>query len=64
MIDKDPTEQHGSLWTAWTRKVMKYRPDIHISARHEYEIAFKFNWKCTAASCSNTFGRHSKSIVS
>ncbi|KAH7104689.1 SprT-like family-domain-containing protein [Auriculariales sp. MPI-PUGE-AT-0066] len=59
-INNSPQEQHGALWTAWTDKVMRYRRDICISTRHEYEISCPYNWKCT--SCTNKFGRHSKSI--
>ncbi|KZV95611.1 hypothetical protein EXIGLDRAFT_610323 [Exidia glandulosa HHB12029] len=53
MIDCDPAEQHGQLWNAWTKKVMRARPDIKITARHEYEISYKFRWKCTQ--CDNTY---------
>jgi hypothetical protein len=44
IIDGETAEQHGKIWKGWARKVMRKRSDIDISTRHNYEIAYKFQW--------------------
>lgn len=41
---------------------MAARNDITVTTKHSYEIAYKFNWRCTDSTCGKTYGRHSKSI--
>ncbi|KAG6918674.1 hypothetical protein DXG01_012491 [Tephrocybe rancida] len=60
IIDASPKEVHGRIFKAWSDKIMRKRPEIEITTRHDYEIGFKFNWKCLK--CAKTYGRHSKSI--
>jgi len=60
IIDGKAAERHGNLWWSWAGKVMKARPDIQISDKHSYEIAYKFSWRCQ--SCHIVYGRHSNSI--
>ncbi|KAI0312634.1 SprT-like family-domain-containing protein [Amylostereum chailletii] len=59
-INKDPKEGHGPAWKTWASKVMKKRPEIRISTRHEYEISYPFQWECN--NCCKIYGRFSKSI--
>ncbi|KZT22106.1 hypothetical protein NEOLEDRAFT_1072350 [Neolentinus lepideus HHB14362 ss-1] len=60
IIDNDSAEGHGSVWNKWVRKVTRYRPDIVVSTKHNYEIAYKYEWRCEK--CSKIYGRFSKSI--
>ncbi|KIJ68615.1 hypothetical protein HYDPIDRAFT_106831 [Hydnomerulius pinastri MD-312] len=60
VIDNNPQEGHGHLFKSWANKVMRKRPDIHISTRHNYEISYPYEWKCQK--CSKIYGRYSKSI--
>ncbi|KAF8887770.1 SprT-like family-domain-containing protein, partial [Infundibulicybe gibba] len=60
IIDQDPKEGHGKLWKSWTARVMRKRPNIDISTRHNYEITYPFQWECEK--CSKIYGRFSKSI--
>ncbi|EPQ61122.1 hypothetical protein GLOTRDRAFT_135670 [Gloeophyllum trabeum ATCC 11539] len=60
IIDHDPTTGHGKNFNAWACKVMRKRPDIEISTRHNYEISYKYEWQCQK--CSKIYGRFSKSI--
>ncbi|KAF8665092.1 hypothetical protein AX16_000560 [Volvariella volvacea WC 439] len=59
-IDNNPKEGHGRLWTKWTKKVMKKRPDIDITTKHDYEISYPFEWECE--NCKKIYGRFTKSI--
>ncbi|KAI9465124.1 SprT-like family-domain-containing protein [Russula earlei] len=60
ILNQDPKEGHGKAWKLWAAKVMRKRPDIDISTRHNYEISYPFEWECE--SCAKTYGRFSKSI--
>ncbi|KAH9947963.1 SprT-like family-domain-containing protein [Amylocystis lapponica] len=60
IINEDPKEGHGNAFHAWASKVMRARPEIHISTKHTYDITYKFEWKCEQ--CGKIYGRHSKSI--
>ncbi|KAH9993362.1 SprT-like family-domain-containing protein [Russula vinacea] len=60
IINQDPKEGHGKIWKSWAAKVMRKRPDIDISTRHNYEISYPYEWECE--SCAKTYGRFSKSI--
>ncbi|KAI0000767.1 SprT-like family-domain-containing protein [Russula compacta] len=60
IINQDPKEGHGKAWKSWAAKVMRKRPDIEISTRHNYEISYPYEWECE--SCAKTYGRFSKSI--
>ncbi|KAI9059599.1 hypothetical protein FKP32DRAFT_1596164 [Trametes sanguinea] len=60
VISGQPEEQHGSIFKDWARKVMRKRPDVEITTRHNYEINHKYRWKCE--DCDKVYGRHSKSI--
>ena len=41
---------------------MKAFPDLAITTRHKYVIAYKYNWRCTADGCDFKMGRHSDSL--
>ncbi|KAI0638973.1 SprT-like family-domain-containing protein [Trametes polyzona] len=60
IISDAPDEQHGSIFKGWARKVMKKRKDVEVTTRHDYEIEYKYQWKCE--DCPKIYGRHSKSI--
>lgn len=62
LVDGVGQPDHGSAWKKWAAKVTRYRPDIEISTRHTYEIAYKFSWQCTNTACAHIYGRFSKSI--
>ncbi|KZO92534.1 hypothetical protein CALVIDRAFT_487228 [Calocera viscosa TUFC12733] len=62
VINGEIQPAHGRCFKGWGRKVMKSRPDIHITTRHDYEIAYRYEWRCANPACARTYGRHSKSI--
>ncbi|KDR85254.1 hypothetical protein GALMADRAFT_234003 [Galerina marginata CBS 339.88] len=60
VIDNKIDEHHGKLFKNWASRVMKKRPDIHVSIKHDYEISHPFQWKCEK--CAKVYGRFSNSI--
>ncbi|KAG9126217.1 hypothetical protein FRC07_004412 [Ceratobasidium sp. 392] len=62
IFDGETNKQHGPKFKHWGSRVMKARSDITITTCHAYEIAYKYEWKCSSEECGQTFGRHSKSI--
>ncbi|KAK0446432.1 SprT-like family-domain-containing protein [Desarmillaria tabescens] len=60
IINKKLNEHHGPLFKAWAARVTAKRPDIEVSTTHDYEISYKFEWRCEI--CDLVYGRHSKSI--
>ncbi|KAK0208031.1 SprT-like family-domain-containing protein, partial [Desarmillaria ectypa] len=60
IINKKLSESHGPLFKAWAARMAAKRPDIEVSTTHNYEISYKFEWKCEI--CELVYGRHSKSI--
>ncbi|CAH3186341.1 unnamed protein product [Porites evermanni] len=52
---------HGPVWKKWTTRANFVHQDLPpISRCHSYTINTKYTYRCTK--CSNTFGRHSKSV--
>ncbi|KAG8747644.1 hypothetical protein FRC10_000187 [Ceratobasidium sp. 414] len=62
IFDGETNKQHGPKFKHWGSRVMDARPDITITTCHAYEIAYKYEWKCSSEECGRTYGRHSKSI--
>lgn len=60
VIDRKPQEAHGSIFKGWASRVMRTRPDIEVSTKHNYDINYPFEWKCV--NCSKVYGRYSNSI--
>ncbi|KAF9478727.1 hypothetical protein BDN70DRAFT_808312 [Pholiota conissans] len=60
VIDHNVREQHGKLFQNWAAQVMKKRPDIHVSIKHNYDITYPFEWECQK--CAKVYGRFSNSI--
>ncbi|KAL7422332.1 hypothetical protein Q5752_002978 [Cryptotrichosporon argae] len=62
MISNERSNPHGKVFKSWGRKVMRVRKDIEVTTRHNYEIEYKYQWKCTDERCGKIYSRHSKSI--
>ncbi|KAI0344061.1 hypothetical protein BDW22DRAFT_1355345 [Trametopsis cervina] len=60
IIDGDPKEGHGKAFKSWASKIMRRRPDIEVTTRHNYEINYPYEWECE--NCAKIYGRYSKSI--
>ncbi|BGO98147.1 hypothetical protein JCM10021v2_001806 [Rhodotorula toruloides] len=61
-IDGEMKPPHGPAFKIWAKRVMLVRPDIEVTTTHSYEIAYKYRWQCTRATCGKIFSRHSNSI--
>ncbi|KAH8084659.1 SprT-like family-domain-containing protein [Filobasidium floriforme] len=60
IISGDLKNPHGANFKAWGSKVNRYRPDIVVTTKHNYKIAYKYYWRCEKTTCGKIFGRHSK----
>ena len=65
MISRELKQPHGASFQSWARKVTKEfgkSHDIEVTTKHEYEIQYKYIWRCTEEACGVDYKRHSKSI--
>ncbi|CAK9781729.1 hypothetical protein CC85DRAFT_267591 [Cutaneotrichosporon oleaginosum] len=62
VVDAEFRNPHGRVFKAWGRKVMRARPDISVTTKHDYTIHYKYEWQCTDVACRKVYRRHSKSI--
>lgn len=53
---------HGPAFKLWAHKAMKEYPDLRITTCHNYDIDFKFKYRCQTGWCNRVIGRHSNSI--
>lgn len=60
LLDEDRTA-HGTNFKKWANRAMNLYQDISVTTRHDYEISYKFQWKCTQ--CHGIIGRQSKNSV-
>eukprot|EP01083_Nonionella_stella_P087502 243487_1 len=60
VLDSVSNPPHGKHFKFWSQKVGKVFPDISVTTCHDYEINYKFRWKCVK--CGKEYGRHSNSI--
>ncbi|KAM0751945.1 hypothetical protein T439DRAFT_347627 [Meredithblackwellia eburnea MCA 4105] len=62
VLDGEIKPSHGPAFKTWAKRITSLHQSIEISTTHNYEIAYKYRWKCSFVSCGKIFGRHSKSI--
>ncbi|EIM80885.1 uncharacterized protein STEHIDRAFT_135188 [Stereum hirsutum FP-91666 SS1] len=60
IINENPKEGHGKIFKSWATKIMRKRPDIEITTRHDYDITYPYQWEC--GNCAKIYGRFSRSI--
>jgi len=60
IIDLVEKPGHGAKFWLWGNRAMKMLDDMEVSTRHDYDIDYKYVWKCQ--DCNSTVGRHSKSL--
>ncbi|TYJ57273.1 hypothetical protein B9479_002006 [Cryptococcus floricola] len=61
-ISGDLKNPHGKHFKSWANAVMNVRGDIEVTTRHNYVIEYKYEWKCSNATCGAIYKRQSKSI--
>ncbi|WVQ72703.1 hypothetical protein IAR50_002263 [Cryptococcus sp. DSM 104548] len=61
-ISGDFKNPHGKHFKSWANAVMNVRSDIEVTTRHNYVIEYKYEWKCSNATCGVIYKRQSKSI--
>lgn len=62
VISKEMRNPHGKVFKSWGSRVMRARPDVVVTTKHNYEIQYKYSWRCSNTSCAKVYNRHSKSI--
>ncbi|WOO78377.1 HMG box-containing protein [Vanrija pseudolonga] len=62
VISNEFKNPHGRIFKSWGRKVERARRDITVDTKHNYTIAYKYEWQCSEPTCGKIYGRHSKSI--
>ncbi|KAH6652076.1 SprT-like family-domain-containing protein [Truncatella angustata] len=62
MLNGKPKFAHGAEFKSWGSKCMDEFKDrgIEVTTKHNYEIDFKFIWRCS--DCATEVKRHSKSV--
>lgn len=56
-VSKPP---HGEVFKKWAKRATRRMPDIPVTVKHDYEISFKYTWKCVQ--CNGMLKRHSRSV--
>jgi predicted SprT family Zn-dependent metalloprotease len=62
VLDRTCKPPHGPVFKKWARRGTRQFPNLEVSTCHNYEIFYKFRWKCSNEPCGIEFGRHSNSI--
>jgi hypothetical protein len=62
VINRVAKPPHGAIFKGWAAKAMRRYPNLDITTCHNYEIDYKYKWRCVTTWCGRVFGRHSKSI--
>ena len=62
IIDGVRKPPHGKAFKKWGNVAKEYYPNEAVTTCHNYEIHYKYQWKCTQPDCTWKFGRHSKSL--
>lgn len=64
MISGIKDNPHGASFKSWASKVTCAFGDrnVKVTTKHTYEIAYKYIWACSSATCDLEYKRHSKSI--
>ncbi|KAI9597994.1 SprT-like family-domain-containing protein [Syncephalis fuscata] len=53
---------HGPIFRIWCQRINKIYPTLKTSRTHNFDIYYKYQWRCTNTSCAIIIGRHSKSL--
>lgn len=64
MISNVKDQPHGTSFKQWGAKCSKAFADrgINVTTKHNYEIEYKYIWRCEHEDCGAEYKRHSKSI--
>eukprot|EP00584_Thalassiosira_punctigera_P010979 CAMPEP_0172545294 /NCGR_PEP_ID=MMETSP1067-20121228/15252_1 /TAXON_ID=265564 ORGANISM="Thalassiosira punctigera, Strain Tpunct2005C2" /NCGR_SAMPLE_ID=MMETSP1067 /ASSEMBLY_ACC=CAM_ASM_000444 /LENGTH=788 /DNA_ID=CAMNT_0013332011 /DNA_START=108 /DNA_END=2474 /DNA_ORIENTATION=+ len=62
LVDGVLKPPHGRCFKKWASTAMRRIGDVEVTTTHDYQIAYKFAWACTAPSCTVVIKRHSRSV--
>ena len=46
ILSGETKPSHGKAFFLWGQRVTKKFPEIIVTTKHSYEIAYKFRWRC------------------
>mmetsp|Transcript_3888 Transcript_3888/g.7882 ORF Transcript_3888/g.7882 Transcript_3888/m.7882 type:complete len:915 (-) Transcript_3888:14-2758(-) len=62
LVDGVHKPPHGKCFKKWANISMAKIQDVEVTTTHDYQIAYKFAWSCTASNCNVIIKRHSRSV--
>ncbi|RKP26675.1 SprT-like family-domain-containing protein [Syncephalis pseudoplumigaleata] len=62
VINRTCKAHHGPIFRAWCKRINIVYPDLKTSRTHNFDINYKYQWRCTNTECHTIVGRHSKSL--
>ena len=60
VVNREAKPPHGDVFRQWAERVEAYDPSLRVTTCHNYDIAYRFMYKCCA--CGHQYGRHTRSI--
>jgi predicted SprT family Zn-dependent metalloprotease len=61
-LDGNKAPSHGEVFMKWREKAQETYPGVRVSKTHDYEIEYKYNYRCVNAFCGKVIGRQRPSI--
>jgi predicted SprT family Zn-dependent metalloprotease len=62
IFDSVKSPPHGDAFKKWARRAEACFPRLDIKTCHNYDINYKFRWRCSGEGCLAEVGRHSNSL--
>ncbi|KAL3811653.1 hypothetical protein ACHAXA_004385, partial [Cyclostephanos tholiformis] len=62
LVDGTHKPPHGTIFKKWAAISMRKIRDVKVTTTHDYQIAYKYAWACTASNCKAVIKRHSRSV--
>ena len=56
LLDGENKPPHGERFWWWAKQVEAAYPDLTVTTRHDYDIAYKYWYKCTNTECEYMYG--------
>lgn len=61
VIDHVSRPPHGQCFKKWANRAMR-AVNVEVTTTHDYNIEYKYAWRCSTRGCVAKFARHSRSI--
>ena len=61
-LDGNRAPSHGGVFMEWRDRAREAYPGVRVGKTHDYEIEYKYNYRCENAFCGKVVGRQRPSI--